>query len=469
MPQLLRQNVVPSQNHRCGLPGRFLAAFCLLSAHYFWHKEPPNLVRPLQERRSRLWQHLHPLLKKYVPDCPKPIQNGSPGLPRFDAIHETPRQNLLTNVDEILQPMQSAHDGVVQAIQNFDIGDAFVPGTVGIVSSAGGTYLPTFVVSLSLLRRTGSTLPVELFMKDRTEYEGHICEVVLPQLGAKCLVLSEILADGNETKSIQPIEGFQIKSFAMLFSSFEKFLWLDADCVPLHDPMALLQSEPFPSTGLVTWPATKAGVILVSKSTHTRSLLLAAYYNYYGPNYYYSLLGQGAPGAGDKDTFLHAATALNQSFYAVGETVVDLGNLKPGNPQAAINAGYVQADPIQDYDLTSQGKWRVRDPSVAKPPRVYFIHAGAPEFNPGKELLGPKLQGFDGSPTRLWTYPPEAMRRLGFDAERIFWEETMSVACTMESAFETWNSKSGLCDTVRAHWKAVFENPDIKVPRLTDS
>ncbi|KAE8158106.1 mannosyltransferase putative-domain-containing protein [Aspergillus tamarii] len=454
----------------------FLAAFCLL------------------KRRFRLWQHLHPLLEEYVPDCPKPIQNGSPGLPRFDAIHETPRRNLLTNVDEIIQPMQEAHDGFVQAIRDFDVGDVFVPGTVGIVSSAGGTYLPSFVVSLSLLRRTGSTLPVEVFMKDRTEYEAHICEVALPRLGAKCLVLSEILADRGETENIQPIEGFQIKSFAMLFSSFERFLWLDADCVPLHDPMVLLESEPFTSTRLVTWPdfwantaapvyfnisrqpepssttrqATEAGIMLVSKPMHTRSLLLAAYYNYYGPNYYYSLLGQGAPGAGDKDTFLHAATALNQSFYAVSETVVDLGNVTPWNSQVATNAGYVQADPIQDYNLTSQGQWRVRDPSVAKPPRVFFIHAGAPEFNPGKELLGPKLRGFDGNPTRLWTYPPEAMRRLGYDAEQRFWEETMSVACTMETVFETWKSKSGLCDGVRAHWSAVFQNPNLEVPTFTD-
>ncbi|KAE8381461.1 nucleotide-diphospho-sugar transferase [Aspergillus bertholletiae] len=476
------------------LVAAFLAAFCLLSAYYFWHGEPPSRVLPLQERPSRLWRHLHPLLEKYVPDCPKPIQNGSPGLPRFDAIHETPRQNLLANVDEIRRPMQVAHDGFVQAISNLNVGDSFAPGTVGIVSSAGGTYLPTFVVSLSLLRRTGSTLPVELFMKDRTEYEAHICEVILPGLGAKCLVLSEILAGQNETETIQPIEGFQIKSFAMLFSSYEKFLWLDADCVPLHDPAVLLESEPFISTGLVTWPdfwsntaapvyfnisrqpepssttrqATEAGIMLVSKPTHIRSLILSAYYNYYGPNYYYSLLGQGAPGAGDKDTFLHAAAALNQSFYAVSEIVVDLGNLTPGDSQIAINAGYVQADPVQDYNLTSQGKYRIRDPSVAKPPRAFFVHAGAPEFNPGKELLGSKLQGFDGNPTRLWTYPPEAMKRLGYDAEQRFWEETMSVTCNMESIFESWKSKSGLCDSVRDHWKSVFENTDIEVPAFTD-
>ncbi|KAE8361306.1 mannosyltransferase putative-domain-containing protein [Aspergillus caelatus] len=450
----------------------FLTTFCLFSAYYVWHKEPSNLVASLQDTQSHLWQHLHPALEKYAPDCPEPTQNGSPGLPRFDAIHETPRRSLLTNVDELLQPMQAAHDGFVQATRNLNVGNAFVPGTVGIVSSAGGSYLPTFVVSLSLLRRTGSMLPVGLFMKDQTEYEVHICE----------------------TESIPPIEGFQIKSFAVLFSSFEKLIWLDADCVHLHGPTVLLESEPFTSSGLVTWPdfwantaapvyfnisrqpepssttrqATEAGIMLVSKLTHFPSLLLAAYYNSYGPNCYYSLLSQGAPGAGDKETLLHAATALNQSFYAVSETVVDIGNVTPWDSQVAINAGYVQADPIQDYNLTSQGKWRVRDPSVAKPPGVFFIHAGAPKFDPGKELLWEKLRGFDGNPTRLWTYPPEAMRRLGYDAEQRFWEETMSVTCTMESAFETWKSKSELCDGVRMHWKAVFENPDIVMPTFTD-
>lgn len=467
--------------------------FFLLNAYYFWHREPQNFSLSLLNRQSQFWQHLHPLLEQYVPNCPPPILHGGAGLQRFNAINEIPRKNYISNVDEIRLPMQAAHDGFVDAIRNLNVDHAYVPGTIGIVTSAGGTYLPTFLVSLLLLRRTGSTLPVELFMKDRTEYEPSICEVILPPLGVKCLVLSDILTGQNNTESIH-IEGFQIKSFAMLFSSFEKFLWLDADCAPLHNPTVILNSEPFTSTGLVTWPdfwantaapvyfnisrqpeslsttrqATEAGILLVSKQTHFLTLVLAAYYNYYGPDYYYTLLDQGAPGAGDKDTFLHAASALNETFYSVSETVLDIGNVTPWNSQVAINAGYIQADPIQDYNLTSQGKWRVKDPSISKPPRAFFIHAGDPEFNPGKDLLGRKLVGFDGNPTRLWTYPPEAMKRLGYDAEKAFWEETMTVACNMQPAFESWKSKNGICEAVQAHWRAVFQNPDAEAPEFTD-
>lgn len=476
----------------------FCIAFFLINVFYLyshWDRQP---VIPLEDRRSQLWQQLHPLLEKFKPDCPQPALHDSAGARRFDAVNETPRENYVSNVDEIQLPMQAAHDGFVQAIRNLEVSRPYIRGTTGIVSSAGGDYLPTFLVSLLFLRRTGSTLPVEVFMKDWTEYEPEICETVLPRLGANCLVLSDVLAGQDfaaqeNLQSLSEIEGFQIKSFAMLFSSFEEFLWLDADCVALYDPRSLFNSEPFTSTGFVTWPdfwvnsaapvyfdisrqaeplsttrqATEAGILLVSKETHFSTLILAVYYNYYGPDYYYILLGQDAPGTGDKDTFLHAATALNQTFYAVSETAVDVGNITPWDPDVAVNAGYIQADPIQDYSLTSQGKWRAKDPSIfSSPPRAFFVHAGDPEFNPGKELLGEKLTGFDGEPTRLWTYPPEAMQRLGWDVEKVFWEVTLAVVCDMQPPFQSWESEVRLCERTRGHWEAVFENPDAKVPEF---
>ncbi|KAL4873561.1 hypothetical protein BDV12DRAFT_80748 [Aspergillus spectabilis] len=476
----------------------FVVALFLVNVYYFWHKHPHSLALPISHRRSQLWQQVYTLLEQHSPKCPSPTQHGGPGVVRFDAMKELPRNNYITNVNEIQVPMQEAHTGFVDAIHKIKADHAYVPGTMGIVSSAGGTYLPTFFVSLLLLRRTGTTLPVELFFKDDSEYEPYICEVVLPPLGVTCLILSDIMKTQTESEppesTTRAIEGFQLKSFAMLFSSYEKFLWLDADCVPLHDPIALLTSEPFTSTGLVTWPdffantaapvyfnishqpdppstirqSSEAGMLLIHKESHFLTLLLSTYYNYYGPDYYYTLLDQGAPGAGDKDTFLHAATALNQDFYAVSEPVVDLGNITPWNDKVAINAGYIQADPIQDYNLTSTGKWRVQDPSVSKAPRAFFIHAGAPEFNPGNELLGPKLRGFDGKPTRLWTYPPEAMRRLGVDAEKMFWEEVMAVACTMQDVFESWKGQRRLCERVKAHWDAVFLKSDNEGLEFTD-
>ena len=163
-------------------------------------------------------------------------------------------------------------------------------------------------------------MPVELFVKDSTEYKSHICEKTLPELNARCVVLSEVMGlekpkSTDNTDGVK-IKHYQLKSFAVLFSSFEKVIWLDADCIPIHDPATLLTTDPFKSTGLVTWPdywastifplcfiishqpelattdraTTEAGVFLVSKKAHSHTLLLAAYYNYYGPSHYYHLL-----------------------------------------------------------------------------------------------------------------------------------------------------------------------------------
>ncbi|KAK7679537.1 Golgi alpha-1,2- mannosyltransferase [Cerrena zonata] len=43
------------------------------------------------------------------------------------------------------------------------------------------------------------------------------------------------------------------------------------------------------------------------------------YYNYYGPDYYYPLLSQGAAGEGDKETFIAAAHKLKLPYYQVKE------------------------------------------------------------------------------------------------------------------------------------------------------
>jgi Mannosyltransferase putative len=46
--------------------------------------------------------------------------------------------------------------------------------------------------------------------------------------------------------------------------------------------------------------STESGEIMYSKPKHELSLLLATYYNYYGPDFYYPLQSQGAPGEGDR-------------------------------------------------------------------------------------------------------------------------------------------------------------------------
>jgi alpha 1,2-mannosyltransferase len=470
----------------------FLVIVAILNTYLYWHEGlyfKTSARMSLSRRQTRLWHKLHSSLEEYAPKCPSPRMQGNVGLQRFDAVSGTPQLNYLVNSDEFLQPMQTAHDGFVLAIQSRVIERAYIPGTKGIVSSAGGKYLPTFLVFLRLLRRTGAKLPVELFIKDWGEYEPYICEVILPPLNAKCVVLSEILSsrDGKRPS----LEHFQLKAFAVLFSSFQDVIWMDSDCFFLYDPTNLLTSKPFTSTGLVTWPdfwayttsplyynisrqpmvptttrqTTEAGMFLISKRTHFMTLLLAAYYNYHA-SHYYLMISQGAPGEGDKDTFILAASALGEKFHTISEKVADLGH--PAADGGVIGAAILQADPIEDYKLTCNGRWRVKDQSVAKAPRAYWIHAYSPKFNAGEDLFNHKSQDDNGDPGRIWTSQESSLKRLGYDAERVAWDETRIVTCTLEHAFETWRSKSGLCETITNHWTAVFDNPSAKAYKFTE-
>ncbi|KKY24567.1 hypothetical protein UCRPC4_g02386 [Phaeomoniella chlamydospora] len=472
-----------------------LVSYMHLYGPALWKVEDIDV--PITRHQAIFWQIFLPLLETYAPDCPSPKREGTSGAIGFDAVNARERPDLIINGSELhLEPMQWAHDEFVQSIKTSrTLSSAHVPGSSGIVSSAGSSYMPLFVTSLRMLRKTGSTLPVEVFVKDAGEFESTICDDVLPGLNARCLILSDIL--NNQSENSVEIAHYQIKIFAVLFSSFENIIWMDSDCFPLHDPEDLLRSEPFTSTGLVTWPdfwaltasplyynisrqttpdmtsraSSETGVFLISKRTHFLTLLLAAYYNYYGPSHYFMLLSQGAPGEGDKETFIHAASALGSKFYTVSERVTAIGH--PKEEDKISGSAMVQSDPRDDFELTRQNKWRVKDPSVAKAPRVFFIHAHYPKFNPAENLFGnhwetkPTLKP-DGSDGRAWTVAESTLRRFGFDAEKSYWEEIKWVSCNLENGFASWKGKQGTCNRVEQYWHNVFETPNEDDPRFTD-
>lgn len=99
-------------------------------------------------------------------------------------------------------------------------------GNKGIVTSAGGIYFPVLLNSLRMLRRTGNTLPVEVFLKNRDEYKELACEGLFKELGAKYVVLSELVGEfGTQVEFIY----YQMKAYTILFSLFEEMLFLDAN------------------------------------------------------------------------------------------------------------------------------------------------------------------------------------------------------------------------------------------------
>lgn len=247
----------------------------------------------------------------------------------------------------------------------------------GYVLIGGGKYSWLSYLVVKQIRKTGSSLPIEVFIPSVAEYEEKFCDEVLPKYNARCNLLDDTLA--KKLKEDFHLGGYQFKMLAILTSQFENVLYMDSDLFPTNKVDYLFSSELYKEKGLILWPdhwarttnpkffeiagrpvvekkiafseydkthsdvsggqlralkdytfkdsnfhdfenalpdpTTEAGVFLVNKSSHLRTLLLAMYYNLNGPNFYYPLMTQGGAGEGDKETFIAAATIMGEPYF----------------------------------------------------------------------------------------------------------------------------------------------------------
>lgn len=270
----------------------------------------------------------------------------------------------------------------------------------GIVYLGGDRYNQLVLLSIKTLRSSGSRLPVEVIIPKRNDFDLDLCLKILPKLNAKCKIMSDYLP----SSFIEHIKGYQMKNIALLISSFEKILYLDADNLPIKNPDSFFTNKPFTNKHLVIWPdlwrrstspnfydianieidreikvrnsyfendsrgkppnpeqysfhdckgsipeaSSETGQLLINKKVHFKTLILSMYYNYYGPNYYYPLLSQGAAGEGDKETFIAAAHKLKLPYYQIKEFNREFGPINSGTKKHEF-FGMGQYDPIVDY------------------------------------------------------------------------------------------------------------------------
>ena len=272
--------------------------------------------------------------------------------------------------------LNKGHRKYVQGLSKLVLPKGTYTGS-GIVTVAGGKYTLMALLVIETLRSTGTTLPVEVFIPpdESRETEAAFCDELLPQYNAKCIYIDDILS-GDMIDKFE-FKGYQFKSLALLASSFENVLFLDADNFPIKPLDGIFDKEPFTSTGLVLWPdfwrrttnpvfyditdlkvdrtrrvrnsvddltpvgvynppdnnlgdvplhdfegampdpSTESGQIMVNKNKHLGTVLLSLYYNVNGPNWYYPILSQRAAGEGDKETFIAAAMFYGLPFYQV--------------------------------------------------------------------------------------------------------------------------------------------------------
>ncbi|CAH2352291.1 alpha-1,2-mannosyltransferase Mnn2p [[Candida] railenensis] len=418
-----------------------------------------------------------------------------------------------------LKIMKRAHKYVVDNLNQFDSPEGLYKGN-GIVFVGGGKFNWLTLLSIKSIRAIGSDLPIEVFIPKLDEYEPDLCVRVFPALGARCIYLPHVLSEGNSPSSKIQFKGYQYKALAIILSSFENVLLLDSDNIPVHPPDHLFTSEPFVSNGLIVWPdfwkratspdyyriaditldktkltpkyneltgeyenvkpyppgeevplherlgaipdpTSESGQLMVSKKSHMKAILLALYYNMYGPSHFYPLFSQGSDGEGDKETFLAATVALKQPFYQVSKFLNAFGYFNTKNE--FVGTGMGQYDPAEDFEMnkkksalkgksnSEQAKLIEADPILSSGPKILFVHANFPKLNPWLLRQEEKIINEKGQRIRL--YGTGMKKRTGYDFETVQWSNMKFLLCELQIDLKAYEDvdREELCMEIATH------------------
>ncbi|KAK6465024.1 mannosyltransferase putative-domain-containing protein [Scheffersomyces coipomensis] len=253
------------------------------------------------------------------------------------------------------------------------------------------------MLNIKTLRTNGAKLPIEVIIPFEEDFDFEFCNVILPTLGGTCKVLTHYIHEND----LEKIQENQLRSLALIISSFKNVLYMDVSNLAIKNPDILFVNKPFINNHLVVWPdltrrstspyfyqisaikvedtmkvrnsyfsndprgnspgkysyhdtkgtiaesSSSGDVLLINKKVHFKTLILALYYNLFGPNFYYPLLNQGGAPENDKETFIAAAHQLGLPYYQVKEFPREFGPLNEARHHEIYAVG--QYDPIVDY------------------------------------------------------------------------------------------------------------------------
>lgn len=434
----------------------------------------PQFPHPAPEM-VEFWKQLADELYKAEPEGDEIKAPEALSREEFDAHGSNPRTDVdvLELPDEQFESLKLNHQEYVQGIQRLAPALPFARNSRGIVITSKGSNFGIALTAILMIRHVGSELPIQLFIDSPSVHEKRVCNSSLAQLKVQCLNLDTFLNLPNPSNWTTPkLERFQFKVFSIIFSSFQDVLFLDADAFPIRKPDYLFDVEPYTSHGLVTWPdfwlptisplfykiagaprpevtlesrSSESGLMLYSKARHADSLLVAAYYNFYGPKYYYQLHSQGAWGSGDKETFSQGAYVLGKPFWHVKKPPQMLTN-----ENINYGSGIWQADPEQDWqrhlstmqpaNSTAQDQPGKRDEKDRKDKKkdegkdtsIMFVHLNRVKIDTRRlsELVKDLLEKKTGRKSRIWGPNVDSVTKTaGFDLEKAVWEEVVRASC----------------------------------------
>jgi hypothetical protein len=285
----------------------------------------------------------------------------------------------------------------------------------GVVILGGGKYFASAYVTVRILRHVGCKLPIEVWYLGKKGEMPEQEAAILRELQVTC-----IDADAFPSRPmLRVLDGWQLKSFAVLHSGFEEILYLDADSYPCRDPQFLFYDAGYCQYGALFFPdaprmkllpevykilgipfqferTIESGQFVVNKAASWHPLALAYWMNQRSDYYYFigprtsahegELYGNGIHG--DKDTFHLAWRYLNLPY----------------------------AMPAKDYTWISPAV--VQHASDGQP---VFIHRARKKFHLGDtEFSTTRQDGFEHQPklpleAQAHAFLDELRERMGVD------------------------------------------------------
>lgn len=106
-------------------------------------------------------------------------------------------------------------------------------GSKGYIFVGGGQYSWLAYLTIKQLRAVGSTLPVEVFIPNKEEYEQGFCDHIKRKYNAECNVFDGALI--THLRETYGVGGFQYKILALMASKFENVMYIDSDNFPTRN------------------------------------------------------------------------------------------------------------------------------------------------------------------------------------------------------------------------------------------
>jgi hypothetical protein len=158
---------------------------------------------------------------------------------------------------------------VENQLQQYSYPDMFAGR--GIVICAGGEkYLRLAYANIRRLRAVGCKLPIQLWYLGLDEYDATFDRAVIPydveMVDARRL--RDMYGATDWLYSHRRLNGWEVKSYAIMHSPFAEVMLLDADNFPIENPEFLFETPEHKTVGTILWPDRE-----MANHPHARSLL----------------------------------------------------------------------------------------------------------------------------------------------------------------------------------------------------